>query len=429
VGRQRVRWLVVALLAAVALVLPAAGAGAAKGTARALPVVGNDFVISGPGATSSEYSPQVAGNGAAGYLVVWEDDRNESETGSDIYGRLVAADGSRLGSDFRISGAGATGEETAPAVAWDATDQEYLVVWRDDRNGTTWGYDIYARRVAADGTRIGSDFRIGGPGATMNEDYPAVAWDASHNQYLVVRVDERNSPTGIYGRRVAGGGSPVGGDFRVSGGAAVAGGPPAIVWNAIDGEFLVTWADGRNPSADIYARRVPGGGSPVGGDIRISRASTSGEYLPGVAWNGTDDEYLIVWEDWRNYFSREQEIYGQRLAADGSRLGANFRVGGTATADLIPAVAWNDETGQYLVVWEDLRNYDSRETDIFGRLVAADGTRLGKDFRISGANALSTEQQPQVAGDGADGEFLVVWQDLRNYTGRLADVFGRRVAP
>jgi len=429
-GRHRVRLLVTALLMAVALVLPAAGAGAARGSARVSPAVGNDFCISGSGAVSSEYTPQVAGNGTNGYLVVWEDDRNESESGSDIYGRRVAANGSRIGADFRISGTGATGDEEYPAVAWDAADGEYLVVWKDDRNGLTWGYDIYGRRVAADGARIGSDFRISGTGATMNEDYPAVAWDADDDEYLVVWADYRSSSAEVYGRRVAGAGSPVGSDFRVSGAAAAAGGSPSgVVWNGTDDEYLVVWVDGRNSSPDIYGRRVAGAGTPVGSDIRISRAGATGEYLPAVAWNGTDDEYLVVWEDWRNYSTREQDTYGQRLAADGARLGANFRIGGTATADIVPAVAWNGEVGEYLVVWQDQRNYESRETDIYGRRVSADGTRLEKDFRVSGRNAISVEQEPAVAGDGADGEYLVVWQDLRNYPDRRADIYGRRVVP
>ncbi|MCJ7726300.1 MAG: hypothetical protein MUP76_07950, partial [Acidimicrobiia bacterium] len=71
-----------------------------------------------------------------------------------------------LGGDFRISGPAATTDESGPAVAHNPINNQYLVVWRDGRKEATRGFDIYGQRFAANGTRIGGNFRISGPAAT-----------------------------------------------------------------------------------------------------------------------------------------------------------------------------------------------------------------------------------------------------------------------
>jgi hypothetical protein len=76
---------------------------------------------------------------------VWEDYRNTSSRGADIYGRLVLADGSRPAPDFRISSPRATASDWNPAVARDGA--AYLVVWQDFRDSLSRGADIYGRRV------------------------------------------------------------------------------------------------------------------------------------------------------------------------------------------------------------------------------------------------------------------------------------------
>lgn len=53
-----------------------------------------------------------------------------------------------MGREIRISGPGAKGTDEYPAVAWNSTGDEYLVVWADYRNYDTRNLDIYGRRVA-----------------------------------------------------------------------------------------------------------------------------------------------------------------------------------------------------------------------------------------------------------------------------------------
>jgi hypothetical protein len=146
------------------------------------------------------------------YLVVWNDYRNTgSGRGSDIYGKRVGADGAPNGSDFRISGLRATANEEDPVVAWSETGNLYFVVWTDKRGvggDPERGSDLYGRRLQADLSPVGGDFRVSGPKAVSWETEPALAWNAQDDQYLVVWTDFR-SPAGvrdadIYGRTVNG---------------------------------------------------------------------------------------------------------------------------------------------------------------------------------------------------------------------------------
>jgi hypothetical protein len=401
-------------------------------------VLGADFRISDRTGTGGEWLGSVVWNGSAGqYLVVWGDDRDASTRGEDILGQRVSAGGSLLGGNFLISGPGATSNEGSPAVAWNGSD-EYLVVWMDMRNQSTRGWDIYGQRVSATGWRLGGDFRISGDAATSDDWYPAVAWNASAGQYLVVWGDERMSSTrgaDIFGQRVSAGGSLVGGDFRISGAGATGDElTPAVVWNGTANQYLVVWDDGRSTSTrstDIFGQRVSATGSRLGGNFRISGAvATDAEVLPAVAWSQRSNQYLVVWEDQRSYSTRGWDIYGRRVSADGARIGGDFRVSGVgATADeKSPDIAWNRSANQYVVVWYDGRNWTTRSSDIYGGVVSATGSAVGGDFQICGPAATSYEVSPAVAWNGSANQGLVVWDDGRNQATRRSDIYGRRLS-
>jgi len=283
-----------------------------------------------------------------------------------------------VGEDFRISGLLATATDSQPAVAWNGTADEYLVVWMDYRNASTSGTDIYGQRLPATGERLGADFRIGGPAATANESDPAVAW------------------------------------------------------NQTAGEYLVVWADQRNRAArgwDIAAQRVSATGERLGTNLRVSGpAAISDEFAPAVAWNPATNEYLIAWEDGRHGSPSSTDIYGQRLSAAGARLGANVRISGLdwSVSGLQPTVACSASAGECLVGWQDRRNESTSGYDIYGQVLSAAGARLGANFRVGGPGATGHDQAPGIAWNGTAGEFLVVWQDLRD-AARDFDIYGRRV--
>lgn len=188
---------------------------------------------------------------------------------------------------------------------------------------------------------------------------------------------------------------------------------PSIAYNSSASEYLVAWWDYRDtPDADVYGQRVSSSGTLQGSNFQISPDSRKQLYT-AVAYNSTNAEYLVVWEEHINE-SDDFDIYGQRVSSTGGFLGSTIHI---ATAvDSIqaqPAVAYNNVDNQYLVVWHDNR-YDP-DWDVFGQRVSSTGTLLGSDIPIS--VRASAEANADVVHNATANEYFVVWRDERSQTG------------
>jgi len=132
--------------------------------------------------------------GSTNYLVVWTDKRGG--TSYDIYGARVSKSGAVLdASGFVISNA--SGDQQPTRVAFDGAN--YFVVWGDNRSGTN--LDIYGARVSPNGAVLDTS-GIAISTAASDQTYPQLAFDGTN--YLVVWDDKRNGSTfDIYGARVS----------------------------------------------------------------------------------------------------------------------------------------------------------------------------------------------------------------------------------
>jgi hypothetical protein len=237
-----------------------------------------------------------------------------------------------------------------PAVAYNAIEGEYLVVWYgDDDTGALVDneLEIYGQRIeAATGAQIGPDLRLSDLGPDGDPDYaaaqPAVAYNPQENEYLVVWHGDDNTGAladeefEVYGQRLdAATGAEVGAnDMRLSamgadGDTTYNGGFAAVAYNPLAREYLVLWYgdDDTPPLAnsefEVYGQRLDAAsGAEVGeDDFRLSDMGPDGDpgyaaIYPGVAYNRSADEYLVVWTGSDNtppLVSGEYEVFGQRL--------------------------------------------------------------------------------------------------------------------
>jgi hypothetical protein len=451
----------------------------------------NDFRLSFTGpdgdAAFDATSPAVAYNGRANeYLVVWSSNELTNDE-FEIFGqRLNAATGALIGGQFRISDMGPGGDPgysaIDPAVAYNPTNNEYLVVWSgEDDTGLLADneFEIFGQRInAATGDQVGAnDFRISDMG-NMDGDSefdaitPAVAYNGVNNEYLVVWEGADDTGTlkknefEIFGQRLDAAGAEVGAnDFRISdmgpdGDTAFAAIDPAVAYNGRNNEYLVVWYgdDTTDQKYEIFGQRINAAtGEQVGAnDFRISDMGPDGNanfdaFSPAVAYNPTNNEYLVVWEGNDNIpptVANEAEIYGQRLdAATGAEVGANdFLIsemgpdGDITFGGFAPAVAYNGAANEYLVVWQGADNTDSLvalEAEIFGQRLSAAGAEVGdNDFRLSDmgpdGNINFGAFPPAVTYNGANNEYLVVWSgddDTAPLVNEEFEVFGQRFAP
>jgi len=272
-----------------------------------------------------------------------------------------------LAADLVIAGeVSCAGEFSATRQGWTWRDAQGEVALGDVTVYDAQGRTLEARmEVAAARTRIivsaadlmaadypvtidpevgSNDFRIsdmGGDGNVAYDAYtPKVAYNSTDNEFLVVWYGDDDTGSlvdnefEIYGQRISDAGAEIGGDLRLSDMGATDGSvsfyaaDPSVSYNASDNVYLVVWRadDDTAPQVDdeyeVFFQVVAGAtGAEVGPDERISDMGTDGDaasdtYDPDVAWNSTDNEFLVVWhgdEDIAPLIDGEREIFGQRL--------------------------------------------------------------------------------------------------------------------
>jgi hypothetical protein len=324
-------------------------------------LLGDAFPIST--APYAQEAPDIAYNSAANeYLVVWTDRRFTSPADADIYGQRVSPGGELLGSPIPIYDSVSVTTQRNPKVAYNSADDEVLVVWEDGRNVSYSGVDIYGRRVASTGEPVGNDFvitqmdgnqegsaiahnpesneylvvwggddiwgqRVSNTGALEgrripistaagSQQSPDVVYNPSARRYLVVWEDWRNlASTGrldIYGQRITGAGELEGGNFPLTTEPASAR-APALAYNSAVNEMLVIWRDSRAlPGSDIYGQGLSPDNGLLGEDFVIS-AQDGKQEQPALAYNSRANEYLAIWRDERDVGTSGGDLYAQRL--------------------------------------------------------------------------------------------------------------------
>jgi hypothetical protein len=280
--------------------------------------------------------PSIAVNTATGeYLVTWVG-RFGTAPEFEVLGQLVTASGEINTFDFRISAQGADGDPNSTAgnaaVAYNATKNEYLVVWQGEV-GSTNEFEIWGRRLSAAGTPLGGadDIQISAMGPPNDNDYfagqPGVTVNSRSGEYLVVWVgDDNTTPLvddelEIFGQVLTASGTETGpDDFRISEQGAD-GNPdssafsPTVAYDPIGDEYLVAWVGeiGTTEGFEIWAQRLTALAVELGGnDFQLSGGGSGALGVPRIAANATFGEYGVVWTEDHDG-TGELEIYGHWL--------------------------------------------------------------------------------------------------------------------
>ena len=455
----------------------------------------DDFMLSDMGADPYMFADQsaVAYNSSANeFLVVWVSSDNQPGLASnerEIFGqRINAATGAEVGTDdFRISSMGPDGDGNfnaqQPAVVYNSVQNQYLVVWTgDDNSGTLVNneLEIFGQRLSALGAEIGTDdFRISDMGPDGSASYvalmPDVTYNATNDVYVVVwGGDDDTAPLvndefEIFAQGLRGSdGVEVGAnDLRVSdmgpnGSTNFGAGDPAVAWNATDNEYLVVWSGSDSAGAlvanenEIFGQRLSNAGAALGSnDFRISSMGPDGNtsyaaYSPALAYNPATNEYLVAWEgddDSAPQVDNEYEIFGQRLSALGAEVGTDdFRIsdmgpdGSTLYQATLPAVSYASTANRYLVVWQGDDNtapLTDNNNQIFAQELQANGEPTGpNDLRLTGlgppGGPLKAVDNPAAVFGATNGAFLVVFEGNSGVGEQVAggaEIYGQLFAP
>jgi small nuclear ribonucleoprotein (snRNP)-like protein len=458
----------------------------------------NDFRISHMGVDGDpnydSQDPAVAYNSLRDeYLVVWSGNHfgEKLATGEyEIYAqRIDASSGSLIGNMLRISYMGPFEDikygAYHPDVAYNSARDEFLVVWTGSHNigslvedeyeiwGQCLSYDDHYNLVLKD-----NNIRISvmGPdgNASFDGNNPAVAYDQIKDQYLVVWEGDDNTPPLVEGEIEIFGQYlyyyldvliPDGDDFRISfmgadGNPDYGAYDPDVGYNSTNGDYFVVWSGDHHfglvdDEFEISGRRIFADRSfdyiYLYSDMGVITNPYNDAYLPAVAYNPQDDEWLIVWmgnEFYSGLLHPEYEIYGQFVKFDIGGfpgIGDNdFRISDMGPDENLnyqafrSDVAYDPQSKKYLVVWggdDDSGNLVNDEFEIFGQLIDAESrAEIGhNDFRLSdmgpAGSLIYQADWPSVAFSNTNRSFLVVWKgddDSGDLVNNEFEIFGQR---
>ncbi|MBK8975245.1 MAG: hypothetical protein IPM29_04925 [Planctomycetes bacterium] len=304
-----------------------------------------------------------------------------------------------------ITSAGASFDDYEPDIAYDATNDVYLVVWEFRTSATD--YDVWGQRLNGDGTRQGGIvFAVRSSGI---QSRPVVANVAVSDQFLVVWQDDRSGSSDIVGVRVAAIDGTTSGPVTIAGTAADEITPDAgSDATGPDDEALIVW---KNASGGIEGVEVEvqAGGVPfvIGAVVQIDSATQSGH--PKIAKSGgVANRYLVVWEtrtatDW---------LVGYRAVdRDFRLLTPVYTLSGLGRPIVHPDVDGNGT--EWMCVYQRMESPTSSLGDIYGFEVAYDsmgGLVLFPGGAIE-AEVNDDELEPDVAFAGTT--YVVTWSDQR----------------
>jgi uncharacterized repeat protein (TIGR01451 family) len=351
-----------------------------------------------------------------------------------ILANSASAAADAFGPQFQVSVNGGTGNPNGtgqqPDIAYNTQQNEHFVVWVGIAPNTP--AEIYGQRIDQNGNTIGGPIQLSNSigKSQSGVEPPTITYNPVANEYLVAWGAYPSGPIhreDVYIQRVAGNGTPIGPDDEL-----ISDSHPYSdletqepVYSAAANEYFVVWkADNNdlgfgNGAEQIWGQRLAADGSQIGGDIQISQMTGQADDALGLAYNARDHEYLTVWKGFQA--GAEPEVYGQRLSLTGAEIGTNdfqisdMTMNGFANS---PRVAWNSRDDQYLVGWAGYLNGSTDSTQReWVQLLNATGGKIGSQQTISNPSDTFDSFRPDIAYNSNADQYLVSWHDNGGLSG------------
>ena len=356
-------------------------------TTRAQPLFGAVVEASNAAPATDEVTSAMVVSAGAEFGVVWAADDGAR---SHAYFTRVQSDGTLPVPDLELSGV--AGDADAPSVAWSGAS--YLAAWTDTRDGGS--EEIYAQRIAADGSAIDVAMRLTDDAALSTE--PAVAW--SDGLFGLAWVDTRAGNQEIFFSTLQEDGTVVADNVRITADFARSF-SPTIAFNYAG--FGVAFVDHRSLAKEVYFVRLSETGLKVTEEMAITAGSNDPKDL-AMLWTG--QTYGLTWVD--NPTGNDQ-IFLAGLTHQGSVIDAIVPLTDGTSNATEPSGVWTG-TG-FGLTWVD--DVSGSPAIYFGE-IAATGEFLGEATMVVDELGAS---QPHLTWDGA--EYALSWRDGRSGVQRV----------
>ncbi|HEX9971300.1 MAG TPA: hypothetical protein VGD14_04440, partial [bacterium] len=390
---------------------------------------GTDFRIQ-TASTALQDAPNVIYNKQNDeFFVTWRDNRNGFK---EVFGRRVLSTGSVQGNQINISGGR---DARNSCIAHISSTNKYLAVYERYIGGTIYyNSDLWYQLVNPDGSFPANTWGQV-TGYSYDATYPAIDYNSASDRCLLVWSHNINKPSPIqgdgqiYGLRVDNAGNGRGSPFLIS---TSSGGQYFIGFADVcaspkSNNFLVCWTR----LSQVYGQRIvvtqDTMTSPLTGpNFSITQTSTA-MGPPRIIYNSVDDEFLVIWADNRNGYG---EIFGRRVGATSGLPSLAFSISGPSQyggTDLFgESGGFDSKNNSYFVCWRDAGQQD--KNNLRGCYVHKNGTVLGTPFNINDApiindkTSILASYRSAVAYSPVKNKFCATW--VHNLTGYNHEIYG-----
>lgn len=284
--------------------------------------VGSEFQINSY-IDSRQSLPTVAINGSGNAVVAWRSwgSSGSDDSGYSIQAQRIASNGTLTGSEFQVNSYTAN-TQSAPSASIN-TDGNFVIVWESHGSpgNDSQGHSIQGQSFSADGTPAGTQLQINTE-IQGGQYLPRVSMDDAGN-FLTVWESDTSSGSddwgfSIQGRRVAFDGTAMGSQFQINTYIDNNQYAPTVFQDAT-GNFVVLWESNGSGGDDdwtysIQGQRFSNDGSPMDSQFQLNTYTIGGQYAPAVAM---DDAWnlVAVWESESSGGSDDagKSIQGRRL--------------------------------------------------------------------------------------------------------------------
>ncbi len=298
-----------------------------------------------------QFDVAAAMSSSGAFVVVWGSYPGDGDCDA-TFAQLYDSSGARNGAEFLVNTYTIECQEI-PDVAMNPAGN-FVITWNSDTQDGS-GYGIFARRYASNGSPVGTEFIVNSYTIGRQSD-SAIGIDTNANFVIVwTSRDQDAYDSGVFGQRFASDGSRLGTEFQVHTFTLEDQEKPDVQING-SGDFVVVWQSQYN----IIGRQFGSSGNPLGPEFQVNSYTGGSNNTPRsvfVAGNG----FVVVWQGLQNAY---RAILARRFTSTGNAIGSDFQVNTYTTADgLNPAVA-GDGAGRAVVGWESFA-HDGDEDGIF----------------------------------------------------------------
>lgn len=337
-------------------------------------------------------------------IVAWVD--YSADEAGDVYAQKISSDGNLLWATGGINLCNAEHEQKSLNIVPDQNGGA-LVIWLDSRSGNQ--SHIYGQHLSSDGSLLWASNGIL-LSDQIGDQTSHTFWEDGQGGAILVYVNKVTDKN-IFANRINGDGTLEWGNHIVICDADLDQESPKITPDGT-GSFIVTWRDLRNTNhGAIYAQRLNLDGTFAWNNELIVSDGDFDHKNPRITYAG-DNATIVVWEDGRND-PNYMDLFAQKISNSGNLIWGTEGVA-IATENFHqknPRII-SDVNGGAYIVWDDGRNNDHPNEDIYIQHVLTDGTF---DFENNGkvvCNAVG--QQYSALARKVNDDVFIIWGDKRS---------------